>query len=195
MKVVQVRCPNCSQPIHSKVKDIVFFCENCKVLHIRGGGTKVLDYEIADFNRNVSAEKKYMPFWRVWCNFAINESRVSGGTFQKMAQFMRGGGNSGSLFVFVPASEMDVVTFKQLAMDLTMSPPRYSTRLDFGGLQRLPTKITNGEAEKVSDFVFVTIQADKPGILQDLDYTLTCQDARMVYLPFVMTESGPKPAW
>jgi hypothetical protein len=195
MKVVQVKCPNCSQPIYSKMNDIVFYCEYCRTLHIRDEATRVLDYEIADFNKTITADKKYMPFWRVWCNFVINESGVSGSSFARMAQFIRGGGNSGSLFVFVPASEIDVGTFKQLAMDLTMNPPRYSTRLDFGGVQRLPMKLTNKEAEQVSDFIFVTIQADKPGIMQDLDYSLTCQNAKLVYMPFVITQSGPRPAW
>jgi len=195
MQVVQVKCPNCLQPITSKMKDVVFYCDLCKTIHIRDGKeTKVLDFEIAESNKTITADKKYVPFWRAFCDFAILESRSSG-FFGKMAQFMRGDGNSGSLFIFVPASEIDVGTFKQLAMDLTMSPPRYESRLDFENTQRLPVKITKDEAEQVSDFVFVTIQAEKPGILQDLNYSLNCKSSKLVYLPFVISGSGMRPAW
>ncbi|QLH74096.1 MAG: hypothetical protein HPY73_00605 [Methanomassiliicoccales archaeon] len=195
MRVLQVRCPQCSRPIYSKMKDIVFYCDNCQTMHIRNGQTKVLDYEIADYVRNATSDKKFMPFWRVWCNFSIHDSKISGGSFAKLAEFIRGENGAGSIFMFIPASELDVGTFKHLAMELTLNPPRYSTRLDFGEVARLPLKLSNEEAEEVADFIFVTIQADKPGVLQKLDYSLTCRDAKLVYLPFIMTQGGPKPSW
>ena len=51
------------------------------------------------------------------------------------------------------------------------------------------------EAKEMADFVVVTIEAEKPGVLQSLDYTLTVHDAKLVYMPFVSTQRGLVPAF
>lgn len=195
MKVVVIKCPNCSQPIYSKVKDTVFFCDKCNTLHTRNGGVQVLNIEIADSKPSIAGDKVYLPFWRVGTEFTINHMNVAGGTLNKLSQFFRGSTNSGTLHVFVPANEMDVYTFKQMSVEMTFRPPQYSTRIDFATIPREPTKITQTEAEKMADFIFVTMQADQPGVLQQLDYTLKVLDAKMVYLPFVRSGTGLTPAW
>jgi hypothetical protein len=67
--------------------------------------------------------------------------------------------------------------------------------MDFGLVPRLPTVVKQEEAMEMADFVVVTIEAEKPGVLQDLDYTLTVHDAKLVYLPFVSTPQGLVPAF
>jgi hypothetical protein len=39
------------------------------------------------------------------------------------------------------------------------------------------------------------MEAEKPGVLQDLDYNLTVRDARIVYLPFFTSASGLVPGF
>ena len=51
------------------------------------------------------------------------------------------------------------------------------------------------EALEMADFVVVTIEAEKPGVLQNLDYTLTVHDAKLIYLPFMSTQRGLVPAF
>jgi hypothetical protein len=195
MQVVQVKCPKCGNPIMSKQMDTVFYCTNCGTMHIRNGGIKVLDVEIGAFNPNAPQERVYIPFWRMYSSVVINSVRSEGGGFRKLANWFRGEGNSGNLFIWVPASEMEIDRFKALAVDLTVTPPLYSTRMDFGLVPRLPTVVKQEEAMEMADFVVVTIEAEKPGVLQDLDYTLTVHDAKLVYLPFVSTPRGLVPAF
>jgi hypothetical protein len=196
MHVIQIKCPNCQQPIFSKNVDRVFWCDKCNTMHTRNGGTKVLDIEIGNFNPSIPGQVTFIPFWRVWANFAIHQSNVAGGTMFKMSRFFRGDTGQGSLFIFVPAMELDIGTFKNMAVNMTLDPPRPSSRLDFGNLPRAPVKMTKEEALQVADFVFVTIEADKPGVMQTLDYTLDVQDARLVYLPFIWGQDGGlRPAW
>jgi len=38
------------------------------------------------------------------------------------------------------------------------------------------------------------MEAEQPGVLQQLDYSLTVNDTKMVYLPFIRTASGMIPA-
>lgn len=83
---------------------------------------------------------------------------------------------------------------KQLAMSLTYEPPRYDVRPDFGGRQRIGSTITKNEAEELADFVIVSMEAEKPGVLQSLSYDLKVNEVKLLYLPFV-SGTTLAPAW
>jgi hypothetical protein len=118
MKVVQVRCPHCSNPIKMKQKDLLFYCDSCKTMHVRDGGVTVVDYEIGDFGRGApQGDRVYVPFWRLYCSFTIQNVKIEGGGFYKLSNWLKGGtGTSGDIFIFVPASDFDPATFKRLAI-------------------------------------------------------------------------------
>ncbi len=194
MKVVQVKCPQCGLPIQTKVLDQLFYCESCHTLHSRNGGVNIVPYEIADVRPDLKGQATYYPFWRVFCTVNITSSNVAGGTLYKLSKYMQGGGNTGSFNIFVPAAEMEIGSSKQLAMSLTYEPPRYRPRMDFGGRQRLGTNITKEEAADVADFVIVTMEAEKPGVLQSLTYDLKVNDTKLIYLPY-SSAPGLVPAW
>jgi hypothetical protein len=195
MKVIQVKCPGCGNPIQMKRVDRLFLCDKCGTMHVRDGGIERLDYEIAEFSRGAQGEKVYMPFWRVYASFVIRLKKVEGGKVFRLSQWIKGNSEGGDLFVYVPAAELDIGSFKRLAVDMTVATPRYATRLDFGGVERLPAAITKEEAIEMADFVVVTMEAEEPGVLQNLDYSLTIKDAKVVCLPFVRTASGLVPAY
>lgn len=157
----------------------------------------MLDYEIADFAKAAPVQgRTYVPFWRMYANFTIHHLDSTGGTTFKLANWIKGGkGDSGEIFIFVPAPDFDPATFKHLATDLTANWPKYSTRLDFGGVPRLPAYLSKEEAMKLANFVVITLEAEKPGVLQQLDYALDIKDARIIYLPFNSTTTGLRPAF
>jgi hypothetical protein len=195
MKVIQVRCPNCNTPIVSKQRDLLFLCQQCGTMHVRDGGVSLVDYEIADFAKSAPIQgRTYIPFWRIYAHFTILNMSSSGGSMYKLANWIKGGqGDSGDVFIFVPAPDFDPTTFKSLATGFTANWPKYTTRLDFGGVPRLPAALPKEEAMKLAHFVIITMEADKPGVLQTLDYTLEAKDARIIYLPFNSTAGGLKP--
>lgn len=194
MKVVQVKCPSCNSPIYVKQLDRMFYCDRCNVMHVRDGGIERVDFEIGDFNPNAQGERVYMPFWRIYASFVVRSKSVEGGTAFKLFNWLKGGSDSGNMFIYIPAAELDTASFRRLSSQFTAASPRYATRLNFGGVQRLPVAISKEEAAEMADFVVVTMEAEQPGVLQRLDYSLTVNDARMVYLPFVRTAQGIMPA-
>ena len=195
MKVIQVKCPKCGNVISMKQRDRVFLCSNCNTLHSRDNGVETLNFEIAEFGPAFRGEGLYIPFWRLSANFIIRSERIEGGGMSRLAAWLKGGeSKGGNLFVFVPASELDPGVFKSFAMMFTMNPPRYSTRFNFGGIKNSPVAITRAEAMELADFVVVTLEAEQPGILQQLDYSLQVSDAKLVYLPFLVTPGGLQPA-
>ncbi|UCE80628.1 MAG: hypothetical protein JSV94_05605 [Methanobacteriota archaeon] len=195
MKVVQVRCPSCDSPIYSKQRDRLFYCDRCNVLHVRDGGVEKIDFEIAEFASEPPGEKVYIPFWRLYCSFVIRSKSVEGEYVFRLASWMRGEDGSGTMFIYVPAADFDTTTFKRLAIDFTVSSPKYNTRLNFGSIRRMPTAMSREEATELADFIIVTMEAEKPGVLQQLDYTLTVNGTKMVYLPFGVGPNGMVPAF
>ena len=89
----------------------------------------------------------------------------------------------------------EVNEFKHWAMSLTEGQPVYSLRTDFNNVERGPTSVSKEEAMQMADFVIVTMEAERPGTLQYLDYSLQVHDARLVYLPFVRGASGLTPGF
>ena len=132
MKIVQVKCPQCDQPIYQKRTDEMFLCQNCGALHHRDvTGSHLVPYEIAELNPQATGQRYYLPFWRLLCQVNIRSRNEVGGWTQKISRSIKGGDNGGTLYVFVPASDLDTATFRRLAVDLTMSPPRYKNGRTF----------------------------------------------------------------
>ena len=52
-----------------------------------------------------------------------------------------------------------------------------------GRHHRVPATISKQQAYELADFVVVTIEAEKPGTLQDLRYNLKILGAEIVYIP------------
>ncbi len=189
MKVILVKCPKCEQPIYQKQRDNMFHCRNCGTVHYRDSkGPHVVDYEIADGNPNARGRVYYLPFWRMYCHFDIRSRDVEGGYMHKLATKLQGGNAGGMLYIFVPASDLESSTFRSMAVNLTVNNPRYNLRKDFGNVERMPTTLSQEEAVEMADFVAVTLEAEKPGKMQYLDYELKVQSSKLVYLPF---EQGP----
>lgn len=189
-----MKCPQCNSPIVMKQKDKVFFCQQCGTAHIRDGGVEKLDVEIAEFSPSAQGEKNYMPFWRIYATFIVRSKSVEGGALFRLSSFLKGGSDSGNMFIYIPAAELDTANFRRMAVQFTANPPRYPTRLNFGNANRLPAVVSKQEAAELADFVVVTMEAEQPGVLQKLDYSLTVNDTKLVYLPFVRTAQGLMPA-
>jgi hypothetical protein len=196
MKVMQVKCPSCGTPILSKQKDQLFLCQQCGVMHVRDGGVERMEYEVGEFARNAPSEgRTYVPFWRLYAHFTISHLDSKGGTAFKLSSWVKGArDNAGDIFVFVPAPDFDPPTFKRLATMMTAQWPKYAVRSGFGGVPRLPAAVTREEAVKLANFVVITLEAEKPGVLQELEYSLEVVDARIVYLPFSSTPQGLQPS-
>lgn len=193
MKVIQVKCPKCNTAISMKQRDKLFLCGQCNTMHMREDGkAETVNYEIAELHPTARGESVYVPFWRLTVTLIIHARRVEGGSISRLANWISGAANRGGvLHVYVPAAEFDPATFKRLAMMLTENPPNYSTRFNFGGVKNLPGSITRSEAIELADFVVVSMEAEQAGVLQQLDYTLNVNEAKVVYLPFLTPAYTP----
>jgi hypothetical protein len=165
------------------------------VMHTRDEGVEKVDFEVGEFSPSApQGEKVFVPFWRVYATFQIRSKQVEGGTIFKLTSWLKGGNDSGNMFIYVPACALDPGSFKMMASQMTTRNPRYATRLNFGGMPRIPVAMSKKEAAELADFVVVTMEAEQPGVLQQLDYSLTVNDTKIIYLPYIRTASGLMPA-
>jgi len=184
MKVVHVKCPKCNNPFYSKNTDTVFLCEQCGTMHVREPTIKIIDYEFWEFGQNLQGERTYMPFWRLYTTVNIHHMEVAGGVFVKLSNLLAGGASSGNIFIYVPAIELSPEEFRYWSNLLTFTPPRYNTAMRYDrNIPRLPVKIGEAEAIHLADFLVLTYEAEKPGVLQDISYDLRVNTTKLIYVP------------
>ncbi|MEW5761336.1 MAG: hypothetical protein AB1779_11290 [Candidatus Thermoplasmatota archaeon] len=182
VKVMPVKCPKCNSVIQSKKRDMVFYC-SCGTIHTRNGGQKILAYEIADFMKQAQGDKIYVPFWRLYANVNITAEKISGGFISQLANLLSAKG--GNIFIFVPGVDWSPDVYKYWAQTLTLNPPRYYVSPSFNvNVERIPCEISDFDAAKYADFLVLTFEAEKPGVLQYIDYSMKVMETKLIYLPF-----------
>ena len=182
-KVVPVVCPGCKNPIYSKDKDIVFMCPACGTLHSRNGIVSILEYEAGAFVKG-DGEKVYLPFWKMGTDFNIRHMKVEGGGVSKFMGFIKGDSNAGHIDMFLPAFQMDPARYKDMAEKITFGQPKYTPEKLEPAVRREPCVVDVDMTNDMADFLFVTIEAEKPGTMQQLDYDLKISSRKLVYLPY-----------
>lgn len=183
-KVVQIRCPQCNNPIFSKQVDSVFLCDSCGTMHVRDRGIEKIEYLAGKFTRPPEGERVYLPAWIINVDFQIDDIQTEGGGLSNMFGLIDGQSRQGKIMMYVPAHEMEPMDFKETAMRMTASPPRYEAGGFEPGAKRQPVTLTSDQLEHIAEFLFVTGVAEKPGVLQRLSYKLDIKLKVMLYLPY-----------
>ncbi len=182
-RVLPIICPGCKNPIYGKNVDIVFICPNCGTMHSRDGRLTIIEYEAGAFKPG-EGEKVYMPFWKLGVDFDIRHQKVEGGNVSRLIGFLRGDSSSGHVDMFLPAFRLEPMRYKEMAEKLTFGQPGYAPERPDPSVKREPCVVSVDMTDEMADFLFVTIEAEKPGALQQLDYGLKVTSRKLVYLPY-----------
>jgi hypothetical protein len=182
-KIASIKCPACNNLIFSKVIDSVIICPQCGTLQARDGTVSIVDYEAGAFTKTSDGEKVYLPFWKLVVNFNITQEKVHGGLLSKIAGAISGD-NKELIPMMLPAFDLEPLKFKELAKGLTMKAPGYTAAPLEPDVRRETCSVTIDMTDEMADFLFVTIEAEKPGVLQSLTYDLKVLTKKLVYLPY-----------
>jgi len=178
-----IMCPSCHLPLEGKVADRVYLCD-CGVMHTRDDeGERQVEYTIAKVADPSSPPSAviYIPFWRLDSDVAIHYTQSTGGFFNKLfGKDWKGGRVS----IYIPAVDWAPDTFKQWASTLTSHPPTIRPAEDFGPYEREPVVIDEVEAKQLADFLILTFEAEKPGVLQQISYEVKVFNMALLYVPF-----------
>jgi hypothetical protein len=182
-KVIQIKCPKCNMPIFYKYVDSVFLCENCGTMHVRDAGTETIDIMAGKFTRPAEGERVYFPYWVLNVSFNIDDIQTEGGGLSNLFGLLGGQSRQGAFVMYLPAYETEAMAFKETAMQMTASPPKYEAGKLEPGVKRYPVTLTSDQLQHVAEFLFVTGVAEKPGVLQRLSYRLNVGAKSLLYLP------------
>jgi hypothetical protein len=192
VKLVGVKCPSCGTALEGKVADRVYLCD-CGVLHTRTDeGPREVNYTIAQPKDPATPPSAliYIPFWRLDSDVAIHYTRSEGGFFSKLfGKDWKGGRVS----IYIPAVDWEPGTFKHWASTITSQPPNIVPIKEFGGFDREAVVIDETEAQQLADFLILTFEAEKPGVLQQISYEVKVFDMSLLYLPFDRSGRGFQP--
>lgn len=194
-QIVKIICPGCKMPMFSKEIDSVLLCEKCSVMHVRDGGTKIVQYDVGQFTRQGEGERIYLPHWALDVSFEIQSVNIQGGSLGNLFGLLGNQERRGNVRFFAPAYDIEPVKFKDIAVKMTSSPPAYSQGRLEPGVRRARATVDANQLEQVADFLFVTGIAEKSGVLQKLDYTLQVNSSKLVYLPYYKKDDRMQPGY
>lgn len=194
-KVVQIKCPKCNTPIFSKQVDSVFLCDTCGTMHVRDNGVEIMDYHVGKYVRQGEGERVYYPYWVLNTGFVIDDIHTEGGGLSNLFGLLGGQNRQGNIVMYLPAFETEAMSFKETAMQMTGSPPRYEAGRLEPGAKRIPVTLTSDELQPVAEFLFVTGVAEKPGVLQRLSYRISLGSKSIIYLPYYRKNEGIQPGY
>ena len=183
VKLIGVKCPACGTALEGKVADRVYLC-SCGVMHTRDDeGKRDVKYIVAapkDPNAPPTS-LIYVPFWRLDSDVKIHYTESKGGFFTKLfGKDWKGGRVS----IYIPAVDWDPSTFKHWASTITSKPPQIRPVKDFGPYERDAVTVDETEAQQLADFLILTFEAEKPGVLQKISYEVKVFDMSLLYIPF-----------
>lgn len=188
MKVITVRCPRCSQviiPPKERGHDEVNICGHCHITFVmKDDKPYEIKREIGKFEVSAEGQKVYLPFWIVRTKIKILREvnlRFFGFADRKM---------EGTYDLYVLATEHTLEYVKKLSQTLTYYGPRVERVNEFETEKIYPVKVKDNDATKIAEFLFITYEGEKPGILQQLQYEFKVEGVRLFYAPFYEKENA-----
>ncbi len=176
VKLVPLKCPKCGSILKANRKDLIYQCDNCGTFIYAPSGEKI-NAKILDFELQLRGKKYYMPFLTYYTKAEIYDEEVRG--------FMAKRGMGGEWITYIPAGGSlpgeEVVRISKM---MTSNPPKNKNEVQsFRDGPRLPLEIELNEGEKLAEFIFLSYEVDRPGILQGINYTFEARFNGVIYIP------------
>ena len=176
IKLEPLKCPQCGSVMKAERRDLVYQCENCGTFVYAPTG-EVIVAKILDFELQLPGKKYYMPFLTYYTKAIIYNEEVKG--------FMAKKGMGGEWITYIPAGgSLPGEEIVRISKMFTANPPRDKNEIDsFRDVPRLPLEIKKEYGEKLAEFIFLSYEVDRPGILQGINYSFETNFEGIVYVP------------
>ncbi len=176
IKLEPLKCPKCGSVLHGKAPDLIYVCENCGTFVYAPTGKeingKILEFELEGKNRY------YMPFLTYDTKVEIYHEEVRGILTEK--------GRGGEWLTYVPGwNELPAEETVRMGKMLSSNPPEAVEIDNFRNVPRIPLGVTIEEGEKLTEFIFLSYEVERRGILQKIDYSFAAEFKEVVYVPVI----------
>lgn len=181
MKLVLLRCPNCTEPLKPGNDDVVVSCTHCYTpVAIAVNGAVKMPVKFAVPAESQVKSKRWMPFWRIEGQARISKRETQGGRSQndKAMQFW-----STSRNFFVPAWELDPRIAQDVGSRLVQNPITLVTIEQPTSALIQTAVVTPNDAKKLIEFIVLAVEARRKDWLRDLNFDLETKEAELWAIP------------
>jgi hypothetical protein len=180
MKLLALRCPECSQPIKPENDHIVVACEHCATaVHIGDEGLTRLNVSwVAP--RSATQVRRWLPFWVFHGNANIDHRDTQGGG-NRLEEALRFWAEPRDLYV--PAWELSLETADKVGSGLIQRQPRFSHTSRPPEARLTPATLAPADALKMLEFIVLAVEARRSDWLKSIDFHLDVGDPSLWALP------------
>lgn len=183
LRLVPLKCKKCGSLLNADTRDVVYYCGNCdsgfELINEKDELVPVnIDFAIP--NKKMDTEKIYLPFWVFDANIKIS-SRDAAGSITGFIMNIFGAENKSAGKFYVPAFETSLENIRKLGLEFTKSQPEFDV-IKKGKLNGC--SCSSKDAEKIADFIFLSIEAGKSDMLKSITYSLGLSSPKVIALPF-----------
>jgi hypothetical protein len=181
MKLILLRCPNCSQPLKPGNEDVVLACENCHTpVAIATNGPVKLAVQFARPANNDLAQVLWMPFWVISGKVDItNRATQGGGSRTNQAQEFW----AQERRFFVPAWDLDSQMAQGIGSRLLDQEPVLERIVRPQDAHLQTAVVTPNDAKKLIEFIVLAVEARRRDWLRNLDFELRLDEPELWALP------------
>ena len=183
LRLIPLKCKKCGSLLNADTRDVVYYCGNCdsgfELINEKDELVPVnIDFAIP--NKNMDTEKIYLPFWVFDADIKIN-SRDAAGSITGFIMNIFGAKNKHGGKFYVPAFETSLENIRKLGLEFTKSQPEFNI-IKKGKLNGC--SCSSKDAEKIADFIFLSIEAGKSDMLKNITYSLGLSSPKVIAVPF-----------
>lgn len=172
MKLILLRCPNCTEPLSPNNDDVVVACTNCHIpvaIAVNGAQRMTVQYAV-DAGSRVSGSSTWYPFWLFEGRVHITRRETQGGSRSGRKESEKLWGVSRRLYV--PAWELDLHVAQEVGGRLIQMQPDFQLVDQPEEVNLVSATVTPKDARKLLDFIVLAIEARRRDWLKNLEFEL-----------------------
>ena len=177
IRLVALRCLECSQPISGDKRSLFLFCTEC------GSGFEVVRHEElvkipVYFAKHNKQSEDFLPFWAFDATLQLTKREAKGGFFSSPKGLIQLFEKQNAIRFYVGAFQKDLSPDTPAALQLTLEQPN----LEYLHAQKkLPVvQISQEDAKKIADFLLLTSEIEQKDTMRDLEYELKLQNPMLI---------------
>lgn len=181
MKLILLRCPNCSSALKPGIDDIVYACPNCSLpIHIEAEGPKIIGIQYAVPPKGKDSEKIWVPFWVFEGRVQIKQRETQGRRSSTKDSLELWGAPRR---LYVPAWDLSIHTAQEVGSKITQSQPAMRFVERPAEAQLIRAIVSPDDALKLLEFIILAIEARRKDWLKELVFDLEVGEPALYALP------------
>lgn len=186
MKISVLKCEQCGGKIEAQSFDVVVCCTNCATA-FEVKPDRLIKRELIYLVNTTIENAVYLPFWLIPASVDILYSDSGGVSFSGILNFfgealgIRSKSQEKIDEFILPSFLTGLNDMRKIALNYTLELPRKFTKTNH---KVLGARLSFEDAKNFAEFILVSFEVSKPGVLQKFKYKIEFGEPRILGVPF-----------